>query len=56
MELLNTLGQKIKTITDKKTFEKGEYEYSTDYLSKGIYFLKVIYKGKPYLYKLISIE
>ena len=56
IELLNTLGQKIKTITDKKTFEKGEYEYSTDYLSKGIYFLKVIYKGKPYLYKLISIE
>lgn len=56
MEIFNSIGQKVKTISDKKTYQEGEYNYSTDFLAKGIYFLKVNFKEKTYIYKLISIE
>jgi PKD repeat protein len=56
LELLNALGQKIKTITDKKFYEKGDHDYSIDYLAKGIYFLKITCKEKTFNYKLISID
>lgn len=56
IELLNTLGQKIRNVGDKKMYGKGDHEFSTDFLAKGMYFLKVNYKEKVYIYKLISLE
>lgn len=56
IDILNALGQKVKTIAEKHVYEKGVHEYSTDYLAKGIYFLKVNFKDNTYTYKLISIE
>lgn len=56
MEIFNAIGQKIKTITDNKTYLEGEYEYPIDYLAKGVYFIKINYSEKCYIYKLISLE
>lgn len=56
IDIVNALGQKVKTIAEKHVYEKGVHEYSTDYLAKGIYFLKVNFKENTHTYKLISIE
>lgn len=56
IEILNSLGQTVRTMADKKMFEKGEYEYSTDLLAKGVYFLKIKCKENTKTFKLISLE
>lgn len=56
IDILNALGQTIRTIADKKTFEKGNYEFPVDNLAKGIYFIKVIHNEKINTLKLISME
>ncbi len=56
IDLYNSLGQKISNVADKKLYEKGDYEFSTDHLAKGIYFLKLNQNEKVYIYKLISID
>ncbi len=56
IEILNTLGQNVKVITDKHIYEKGNYEYSIDFLAKGVYFIKVNYNEKVHTFKLISLE
>lgn len=56
IDLYNTIGQKVKTIADTKIYEKGDHEFSTDFLAKGIYFLKVSHKENIYIYKLVSID
>ena len=56
IEILNTLGQNVKVITDKHIYQKGNYEYSIDFLAKGVYFIKVNYNEKIHTFKLISLE
>ncbi|MES2565982.1 MAG: PKD domain-containing protein [Bacteroidota bacterium] len=56
VEILNSLGQIIKPVADKKMFEKGNYEFPIDNLAKGIYFIKFINNEKINTLKLISLE
>jgi len=50
LDLFNVLGQKIKSLIKRKSYEKGVYNYSltNDNLASGIYFyrLRVLVNGK----------
>ncbi len=54
MEMENILGQKIKSLTDEKiSAGKWERGFSVEKLPKGIYFLRILFNGKPAVEKII---